>query len=100
MGVRVAWQINVAIPALVWQSAGRPSFLYSEGVASHSPGLPRFAATLGGERTSSRSTLKGLCHSSNADDRTPLGYMRPMNNAPRVACFASNPGLCDATPLE
>ena len=35
------------------------SGLYSEGVASHSPGLPRIAATLGG-RTGDASTPTGL----------------------------------------
>ena len=50
---------------------GRSAVLYSEGVASHSPGLPRVAATLGS------SVLRGIYPNGVASygkpDATPLG---------------------------
>ena len=45
---------------------------YSEGVASHSPGLPRFAATLG-ERSQLDLYPEGIAPFDNEDNTTPLG---------------------------
>ena len=45
---------------------------YSEGVASHSPGLPRLAATLG-ERSQLDLYPEGVAPFDNEDDATPLG---------------------------
>ncbi len=57
-------------------------------------------ATLGIE-SNVASTLKGLRHLDQPpDDGTPLGYCKLLNSIPRVARYASNPGLCDETPSE
>jgi hypothetical protein len=45
---------------------------YSEGVASHSPGLPRLAATLG-ERPQLDLYPEGVAAFDNAEEATPLG---------------------------
>ena len=50
---------------------GRFAVLYSEGVASHSPGLPRFAATLG--TSGLRNTYPNGVATYGKLDATPLG---------------------------
>ena len=97
-------------------------YLYSKGVASHSPWLPRIAATLGPGRPP-QATPTGLCHSDRqaiasfnpsvflvvfklvafeefTNDGTLSGYVSRLNLSPRVAAKRGNPGLCDATPSE
>ncbi len=73
--------------------------IYPEGIMSHSPGLPATAGYpgMGGGVCT---TLKGLRHSRISDDGTPSGYIDCPDSQPRVARFASNPGLCDTTPSE
>ena len=75
------------------------SAIYPEGIASHSPGLPRFAATLGYEGRE-QTTLKGLRQLKNSNDATLSGYINRLDSKPSVDRYAINPGLCDATPSE
>ncbi len=95
---------------------------YSEGVASHSPGLPRFAATLGErfKRLTYPERVPSFVNSSNATSlnttrntlglndaiaclsewHNPVGVACGGRPGPRVAAMRGNHGLCDATPLE
>lgn len=65
---------EVIEPALRWPVADRADVdrcLYSKGVASHSPGLPRLAATLG-ERSQLDLYPEGIAAFDHAEDTTPL----------------------------
>src|SRR5439155_7438642 len=72
--------------------------LCPNGAASHSPGLPRFAATLG-LRPNGISTPTGLCHVRRPMTQPRWGRRRCLTSVPRVAAMRGNPGLCDAAPL-
>ena len=54
---------------------------YSGGVTPYSPGLPRFAATLGNSRNRA-TTLKELRHHEQRYGVTPLGYMNECDAIP------------------
>lgn len=66
---------EVIEPAMRWPDTDGVHFdrrPYSEGVASHSPGLPRIAATLG-ERSQLDLYPEGVAAFDNEEDATPLG---------------------------
>ena len=75
------------------------AFLTPKELRPIAQGCPQQRATLG-QRMRRPSTLKGLRQLSTADDGTPLGYWGALKRFPRVARFARNPGLEDATPSE
>ncbi len=73
--------------------------VYSEGVVSHSPGLPRFAATLG-HGCETDLYPNGVPSLFVRNKRNPFRVDRRSQLEPRVAAMRSNPGLCDETPSE